>query len=268
MAPLAKVVFSPVELAHLREAREAENAGLPAPGNTETRRQELWCIRHCDATILANSREGELLAEQDASARLYLVRWIVHPSPSAEGFTARAGACFTGDLRHAANAEALRWFAAEVLPQILCELADFRLYVAGGDVPEAVRELAGGSLVPLGREADLPGLFDRVRLALAPLRHGTGLPGELIAGPVRGVPLVATTAALEGSGLAPGDGVAVADDAESFAREVVRLYGDEAAWTALAASGLQRCRELSSPEAARAAYCRLLADLELPIPPG
>jgi len=265
LAPLAKVVFSPVELAHLGEA---ERTARPAPGNTETHRQELWCIRHCDATILANSHEAELLAAEVEPARLHLVRWIIPASPPAQGFAGRGGACFAGDLRHAANAEAIQWFAAEVLPLIRNELADFRLTVAGGDVPEALRTLAGGNLVLLGPAADLAGLFDSVRLALAPLRQGGGLPGELLAGPAYGVPLVATTAALEGSGLLPGDGVAVADDAESFAREVVRLHGDEAAWTALAAAGLQRCRELYSPEAALEAYRRLLAGLELPVPAG
>jgi glycosyltransferase involved in cell wall biosynthesis len=268
LAPQAKVVFSPADLHYLREVREAELTGRLASGPAETREQELRCIRRSDATILTSSHEVDLLRGDVDPAKLHLLRWIAHPLASPRGFAGRSGACFVGSFTHSPNADGLRWFVAEVLPLILRESPGLRVYVAGGDVPESVLALASDNVVFLGQVPDLAGLFDSVRLSLAPLRYGAGFKGKVATSLENGVPVVGTTIAMEGTGLLPGDGVAVADDPEAFAREVVRLHRDEPAWTTLAATGLQRCRELFSPDVAQGVYRKLLADLGMPTPVG
>jgi glycosyltransferase involved in cell wall biosynthesis len=264
LAPLAKVVFSPHDLHYLREQREAEVSGrAPSPGLT--REQELHCVRRSDATIVFSDVEAGLLQQEVPTARLRLLRWIAHPYPSSRGFAGRDGICFVGGFRHSPNTDGLQWFVAEVLPLVLRELPDLRLHVAGSDPPESVRALASANVLILGWVPDLEELFGRMRLSVAPLRFGAGFKGKVATSLAHGLPVVGTAVALEGTGLAPGEGVAVADDPASFARAVVRLHGDEAAWTTLAASGLQRCRELYSPAAALGIYRQLLADLGLPV---
>ena len=103
---------------------------------------------------------------------------------------------------------------------------------------------------------------------MAPLRYGAGFKGKVATSLAHGVPVVGTTIALEGTGLEPGDGIALADDPAAFAAEVVRLHQDELDWTVLAECGVQRCRDLYSPEAALEVYRRLLTDLGLPAPGG
>jgi glycosyltransferase involved in cell wall biosynthesis len=60
-------------------------------------------------------------------------------------------------------------------------------------------------------------------------------------------------------GLRSGEDVLIADDAESFARAVLRLYDDEALWTRLSDGGLANVERHFSFAAARAALAEALA---------
>lgn len=266
LAPQARLLFAPADLHHLREARAAELTGEAAPDLALIRAQELDAIRGSDATIIASDYEMALLGGDVPPAKLRLLRWIAHPRPPARGFAGRQGLCFVGSFAHPPNADGVLWFVAEVLPLVLRALPDLRLCIAGADPPAAIRALASAHVEVPGWVADLDALFDQVRLSVAPLRYGAGFKGKVATSLACGVPVVGTAIAVEGTGLAPGDGVVVADTAEAFAGEVVRLHQDEAAWTTLSATGQQRCRELYSPQAALDVYRELLTDLRLPTP--
>jgi glycosyltransferase involved in cell wall biosynthesis len=267
-APQAKLLFAPADLHHLREARAAELTGTASLGPAGTREAELACIRASDATIITSDHEMALLHDDVPAGKLKLLRWIAHARPASPGFAARAGLCFLGSFGHPPNADAVHWFAAEVLPLVLRTLPDLRLSIAGANPPESIRALDSANVEVLGWVADLEALFGRVRLSVAPLRYGAGFKGKVATSLAHGVPVVGTAIALEGTGLAPGDGIALADDPAAFAAEVVRLHEDEAVWNALAGRGVQRCRELYSPEAATEVYRRLLTDLGLPVSGG
>ena len=268
LAPQAKLLFAPADLHHLREAREAELTGAAAPQLAETRAQELDCIRGSDATIITSDYEMGLLRRDVPPGKLRLLRWIAHPRPSARGFADRHGLCFVGGFAHPPNADGVHWFVTEVLPLVLRRLPGLRLRIAGANPPELIRALASAHVEVLGWVADLDALFEQVRLSVAPLRYGAGFKGKVATSLACGLPVVGTPIALEGTGLAPGDGVAVAESAAAFADEVVRLHEDEAAWNSLAATALRRCMELYSPQAALEVYRQLLTDLGLPTPAG
>jgi glycosyltransferase involved in cell wall biosynthesis len=268
LAPQARVVFSPADLHHLRYARGAELNGLPAPQATDIRVQELDCIRRSDATILVSDFERDMLKQEVDPARLRLLRWIANPHPSRRGFAERSGICFVGNFRHEPNVDGVLWFVTEILPLVRAQAPHLDFHVAGSDMPDRVLALASEGVIVHGWVPDLAPLFDQVRLSVAPLRYGAGFKGKVATSLAFGVPVVGSAIALEGTGLAPGDGCAVADDPATFADEVVRLHENEQDWTDHAATALARCQALYSPEAALVVYRRLLADLGLPLPPA
>ena len=65
-----------------------------------------------------------------------------------------------------------------------------------------------------------------------------------------GIPVVATTCAVEGMKLRPGEDVLVADDAEAFAQAIADVYQDAALWNKLSAAGIANVQAHFSPEAA------------------
>jgi glycosyltransferase involved in cell wall biosynthesis len=261
LAPKARVVFSPVDLHFLREAREAELNGRASLGAPETRALELDCIRGSDATLLHSDYELDLVGREVDPAKLRLLRWIAHPQPSSRGFDGRRGICFVGGFRHGPNVDAVTWFAAEVLPRVLRTIPDLCLQIVGSDAPDQVRALASPNIEILGWVDDLGRLFEGVRLSVAPLRYGAGFKGKVATSLAHGVPVVGSPIALEGMGLAPGDGIVVADSAAAFADAVVTLHEDASAWTELAARALDRCAALYAPAAAQDVYRGLLGDL-------
>jgi len=125
-------------------------------------------------------------------------------------------------------------------------------------VPDEIRVLDAIDGVHVhGHLPDIDPYMDGARIALAPLRYGAGVKGKVNLSMAHGQPVVATTCAVEGMHLVPGEDVLVADDAQAFADALVRLYGDEALWQQLAAHGLDNVARHFSLDAARATVRRL-----------
>jgi glycosyltransferase involved in cell wall biosynthesis len=72
-----------------------------------------------------------------------------------------------------------------------------------------------------------------------------------------GQPVVGTSAAVEGMFALHERELLVADDAEAFAAEVVRLYQDEALWYRLSDASIQNVEEHFSVSTARASLTEL-----------
>ena len=150
------------------------------------------------------------------------------------------------------------------MPLLLAESPDLVCHIVGEGAPVAVRSLASPNLILHGWVEDLDAVLSTARLGIAPLRYGAGFKGKVASSLACGTPVIGTATAFEGTGLADGDGVRVADDAASFARAVLETIDDEPEWARLSARGIERCEALYSPRAAREVYATLLASLGLP----
>ena len=73
-------------------------------------------------------------------------------------------------------------------------------------------------------------LLDGCRLSVAPLRWGAGIKGKVATSLAAGLPCVATSVAVEGAGLVPGQEILVADAPSEIAAAIVRIYLDDALW--------------------------------------
>lgn len=265
LAPEAKLIFATADLHFLREQRRAELAGKTLP--EAAREEELRCMLASDATIVTNDHEYELLRRDVPPERLVLLRWIERPRPIVRPFADRHGLCFVGNYQHPPNLDGVEWFLREVFPRVRRQLPGVRLKLAGSGMPASLHELADEQVEILGWVADLADLFREVRLSVAPLRFGAGFKGKVATSLGYGVPVVGSSVSLEGTGLANGDGVLAADDADSFAAAVVRLHEDAALWQAQSARGVERVTALYSPEAALDIWRRMLMRLGRPVAP-
>ena len=90
-----------------------------------------------------------------------------------------------------------------------------------------------------------------VRIAVAPLRYGAGVKGKVNQAMAHGLPVVATTCAVEGMHLHDGEDVLVADTPDAFAQAVLRLLDDDGLWTTLAERGRANVARHFSADAAR-----------------
>jgi O-antigen biosynthesis protein len=122
-----------------------------------------------------------------------------------------------------------------------------------GDMPESARiAMQTPGLQLHGRVDDLTPWLNGCLASLAPLRFGAGVKGKINMAMSHGVPVIATSIAIEGMHLRDGENVLQADRPEDIVEAVQRLLTDEALWTRLSDAALQNVERHFSPAAARA----------------
>ena len=131
------------------------------------------------------------------------------------------------------------------------------MHIVGSDQPAGLA--AGDPRVHChGWLEDLDSLYDTVRVAIAPLRFGSGIKGKIGEALSRGVPTVTPTVGAEGFQFASGYELIVADSAHEFAAQVVCLHADEDHWVGHACEGMTAMDSLLGREVARRQLVELL----------
>jgi GT2 family glycosyltransferase/glycosyltransferase involved in cell wall biosynthesis len=251
-APQAIVAFDTVDLHFLRAERFAELDGGAAARTAAraSRDEELSVIRRVDLTLVVSPIEVELLRAVAPEARVQLLSTIHEPVAGGKLPAERAGIVFIGGFQHPPNTDAVLWYAREILPLVRSRLPGVVTYIVGAKVPSTIRALAAADFVVTGFVEDIAPYFTGCRLSIAPLRYGAGVKGKINTSMSYGLPVVATTAAVEGMHLSPGENVLLADDAEEFATAIERLYRDDELWHRLSAGGIDNVRKHFSREVA------------------
>ncbi|OHE85001.1 MAG: hypothetical protein A2579_12695 [Lysobacterales bacterium RIFOXYD1_FULL_69_11] len=255
VAPSATLVFDTVDLHHLRERREADmRASTTLRRSAEaTRRRELGLARMADTTWVVSPIERDMLLGQLPGADVRVLSNIIRDDSAGLCFHDRRDLLFVGGLRHPPNRDAVAWLSTEIFPRVRAALPAVRLHVVGAPGLEGLPEFpADSGIVMHGHVPDLQPLLDGCRVGLAPLRFGAGVKGKINLAMAHGQPVVATACAVEGMRLQHGGDVLVADDADAFAMQVVRLYDDATLWQALADRGRESVRRHYSPQVALA----------------
>ena len=135
---------------------------------------------------------------------------------------------FWGRLAYFANADAAMWLIDEIWPAILERNPTATCVIAGADAPRAIRRAAERrGITFISPVDDVAALARTVRVALLPIRYGSGQSNKVVEAGEAGCAIVATRQALRGLGpLAPH--VRFAHDAPSFADAALALLAPQA----------------------------------------
>ena len=259
-APQARLIFDTVDLHYLREERSAalENKADLARHAASTKEQELKLMRECDITLVVSVVEKQLLAREVPRARIEVVSNVHEIHGCRRGYAERRDLVFIGGFQHPPNIDAVVWFARQVFPLLRTEMPQLRVHIIGSKVPAAVLELADENIVVHGYVEDIAPYMEGCRISIAPLRVGAGVKGKINMAMSYGLPVVATSTAVEGMHVRAGEDVLVADTPQDFAAEILRAYNDEDLWKQLSANGLDNVRAHFSFDAARKALETIL----------
>ena len=251
--PNTRFIFDTVDLHYLREQRLAElENSLPLKRTAEqTRRAEMSVIKASDSTLVVSTVEKAVL-EADAPGEKVHILSNIHEVPGRDTeFSDRKDIYFVGGYQHPPNIDAACWFVSEIWPLIHQQLPEVNFHLIGSKAPERIRALSGDGVIFHGFVESLQPFLSGCRLAVAPLRYGAGVKGKVNMSMAHGQPVVATLAAVEGMFAEHERELLVADDAQSFADEVVRLYGDEALWNRLSDASTENVEQHFSLKTAR-----------------
>lgn len=262
--PDAQIIFDTVDLHYLREQREAElEDSLQLKRIAEqTKRQELSLIHKADLTLVVSQAEKELLAVAAPDQRVEVLSNIHETHGRRNNFEQRNDLLFVGGFQHPPNIDAVRWLCKDIWPLVNEQLPDSKLHIIGSKMPDEIAAFTSDRVIVHGYVEDLEVFHDNCRVSVAPLRYGAGVKGKINSAMSYGLPVVATTCAVEGMKLVHEEQVLVADNAEDFAAEIIRLYNDKQLWNKLSDAGLENVTEYFSLQAAKGQLEKILPTID------
>src|SRR5438477_1962579 len=252
-APQSRIIFDTVDLHFLRENRGAELIDDSELRRKAQEKQQLEydLVDQADETWVVSNVEHRILKEEWPDKSIQIVSNIVDVPGSATPFSLRRDFLFIGSFQHPPNIDGVLFFMEKIYPLVGNRLADAKFYIIGDKAPPEIVALANDDVIVTGLQRDVRPFFDSVKLSVAPLRWGAGVKGKINQSMGFGVPVVATSLAIEGMNLTDHEDILVADDPAAFARALIDLYELEELWKRLSENGIKKTKADYSIEAAR-----------------
>jgi GT2 family glycosyltransferase/glycosyltransferase involved in cell wall biosynthesis len=261
-APRSCIVFDTVDLHFVRTDREAQITSDPETREKARQKEALEhdLIDQADETWVVSSVEQRLLREARPDKSVEIVPTIAEIPGSKTPFALRRDWLFIGGFQHTPNIDAVLFFVQKIYPLVSERLRDAKFYIIGDKAPPEIVALATERIIVAGFQKDVRPFFDSVKLSVAPLRFGAGIKGKINQSMGFGVPVVATSLAVEGMPLTNRKDILVADEPQDFAHALIELYESEDLWARLSGNGLRKTRAFYSTDAARKKLQALLSD--------
>ena len=139
-------------------------------------------------------------------------------------------AVLTGQMDYRPNIDAVRWFAADILPLVRQQHPEARFAIVGRAPTDEVRALAKlPGVIVTGEVPDVRPWLAAADAVVAPLLLARGVQNKLLEAMAMARPVVASAAAATGIDATPGEHLLVAEGAEAMADAVGSLFDDRAA---------------------------------------
>ncbi|BAP55437.1 glycosyltransferase [Thioploca ingrica] len=240
LSPRTVIFYDTVDIHYIREQRQAEienNPQLAAKAQTTKRKELSNCIL-ADRVITVTQDDANHLQQELPNLTFSVIPNIHISQPLPETtWKQRDGLVFVGNYNHHPNQDAVCYFVEAVLPQIQAQLPDVCLYLIGSNIKDHLTALANEHVKITGWAEQLEPELAQRRVFVSYLRYGAGMKGKLGQALSLGLPVVTTTIGAEGMGLVNEETALIADDPDSFAQAVCRLYTDSHLWEKLARQG-------------------------------
>jgi len=197
---------------------------------TATHREEQRCARNVDLLLATSDHDRDMFEQQLQAGPVA----VVPNGIDLEEFTpaGRTGEpdtiLFTGLMSYYPNQQAVEWFLDSIFPTILQQVPTARLIVAGAAPPRWLLRRRGPRVDVTGRVPDIRPYLQRASVVVVPLLIGSGTRVKILEAQAMGRPVVSTSLGAEGLSLRDDESIVLADDAEAFARGVVRLLAHPA----------------------------------------
>jgi sugar transferase (PEP-CTERM/EpsH1 system associated) len=147
---------------------------------------------------------------------------------------------FTGAMDYWPNADAVTWFAQEVLPTLRSQWPAVRFSVVGRSPSPEVRALAGDAVRVTGTVPDVRPWLQHAAVVVAPLRLARGVQNKVLEAMAMSCPVVAATRCAETIDAEVGVHLVAASTAADYVREINGLLSERDRATALGCAARSR----------------------------
>ena len=195
------------------------------------RRFEKEMCGRFDSVIAVSSEDREQMKHEYGAEAVFDVPTGVDTEffqPSGTVQTKPHSMVFTGSMDWLPNEDAIRYFVREIMPLIKKKSPDVTLTVVGRNPPPALVDLSkeDSSLIITGRVDDVRPYIESAAVYIVPLRIGGGTRLKIFEAMAMEKPVVSTTIGAEGLPLTHGVELLLADEPQTFADAVLKLFDD------------------------------------------
>ena len=157
--------------------------------------------------------------------KTFFVPVSVHSKPMSGDIKAKK-CFFLGALDWLPNLESVEWFLTRVWPLIHASDPSIEFHLAGNKTPSHLMNAHLPGVTVHGRVASAEEFTKNYGVSVIPLLSGSGVRIKLLENGCHGIPTVSTSIGAEGVYSGSDTILPLADDAESFAKQVVKLCTD------------------------------------------
>jgi len=115
-------------------------------------------------------------------------------------FSKRKNLIFVGSFSYSPNKDGILWFTKEIYPYVLTKYSKMILHIIGSNMPIDIKNLVSENIKVYDSlsDEDLKSLYQKCRIAIAPLHFGAGIKGKIIEAAYYQIPIITTSIGIEG----------------------------------------------------------------------
>ncbi len=259
-----RLVYDAEAIYALRDVVRARVLGTPLDDAVAERivERELGLAADADAIVAVSATEAERFRKHYADEKPVEVLSHTLGARTIEvpGFSERAGLLFVGRLadESSPNVDSILWFIRKVYPLLAGKInGPVRIIGDASALPSEMRRLPGVEI--LGPMDDVAPYYGQARVFLAPTRFAAGIPLKVVEATRYHLPVVCTSLLAGQLEWRHEHEALVADTAEAFARECLRLHDDAGLWESISRTAGKSYDARFSPEVFAGAVERIFA---------
>ncbi len=198
--------------------------------------REMDVYRRADIVLTISDDDARAFrreAPEIVTGRMPMIAEIAAEGPTYEE---RSNLLFLANFDNLANRDAVNWLIAYIWPRVRRQLRDAKLMLVGNHLTDEPQYRQPG-IERVGFVADLAPEFAKSRVAISPIRFGTGIKTKNLLAMAHAVPLVTTSVGADGMNLCDGENALIADTPDALAEAIVRAYTDDRLWERLSTCG-------------------------------
>jgi len=229
-----------IDFVDVDSAKWAEYAGNHAWPMSSLYRREGRALLDYEAAVAGQARASFFVTDKEAALFRTLVPKLKAPVESlcngvdadffspdpkrASPFPAgQIPLVFTGAMDYWPNADAVCWFASEVLPVLRQQMPALHFHIVGRSPGPAVSALASECISVTGTVPDVRPYLQHAAAVVAPLRLARGIQNKILEAMAMARPVVAASSCVQAIDAVEGQDLIGAEQAEDYVHQLLRV---------------------------------------------
>ena len=227
-----KVIYFAHDLHYVRLSREYEITGdiKKLIQSRDIKRIEMKIFNKVDIIHIVGNYEYKILKKEFKNKTIRNIPLYFYEKPLKnieKNFSKRKDLVFVGGFKHSPNIDGILWFSKEIFPKVIDKFPNLILHIVSPKIPHEIKKLESKNIKLEGflSDKELHLMYQKCRIAIAPLRFGAGVKGKVLEAAYNQIPMITTT--IGGEGIEDSKGAFIMEDnPEKMADIISQIYED------------------------------------------